>query len=131
MRLRSFLVGASVLLVVALGALPASAANPYNAKGFMDKNNDYSTVWVDNLGAGSIGVRAKYSYTPPGSGASTYESSSYFRVPGPTGKTITTPLPPAMGYTYTVITHFKGCSSSTAACTLGAWDSSAASHTFS
>jgi len=49
-RVRKFLIGLLVVTFVALGAAPANAANPYNAKGYMNVPGDYAAVYVVTTG---------------------------------------------------------------------------------
>lgn len=128
-KLRSVWVGIAVVGLAIAGANPAYAANPFNAYGYMNQVGDYGGVYVQNSGAGVIAVRATIIYQPPSSGGSIYETSTFKDTTVNGGIPVTTGNP-QYGITYSQVTKFKGCSGSGTSCTLGSWDSNAASHIF-
>jgi hypothetical protein len=129
-RLRALSVAIATVGVVGMIALPAAAANPYNAVGYMNYVGDYAAVQVSNIGAGVIAVRATIIYQPPASGGSTYETSTFKDTTVNANIPVTTGTP-TYGITYSQVTKFKGCSGSGTSCTLStAWDSNGATHVF-
>ncbi|MFO7245028.1 MAG: hypothetical protein DIU73_009160 [Actinomycetes bacterium] len=129
-RMRAFAVGIATLGIVSLSAFPASAANPYNAVGYMNYVGDYAGVKVQNAGAGVIAVRATIIYQPPSSGGSTYETSTFKDTTVEANIPVTTGTP-TYGIAYSQVTKFKGCSGSGTSCTLSStWDGNGATHVF-
>lgn len=127
-RRQLWLVAVATIGLLIAGPGMATAANPYNAYGYMNKSGDYAGVYVVNAGAGILRVDATLIYTPPGAGATTYTSGIRTDTTVHPNQPVTSGWP-ATGGTYTVVTKFRGCSGSSS-CRVGAWDTVASAHVF-